>query len=317
MKIKEHLRKLRHFFSDQKYNFKDRLRQNLVIIFGLFIATGIGIISYSSLTPRPSNVQSTPLNEAQSFGTLGKSVKLTSRKYNPNTGIMLLAFKFTDNTNSDVPVIDTRKIDVGLGGDNYYVDGQTMAKVIPTSPDTLDVQFKGIKSSFRAIKVNFKDKSINTEQIAQATASGDSTSEKTKEDSPKAEFVINNDKLKVDHNLMFASQEELALEQNTQDILDEQTKIKKNREAIRKIKRGIKEQKNNIEIARKQMETADQNSITNLQTSIDEYKSKIQSARDLIQTTNGNIQSEHDRIISLQEYRQKIIENRADLQKAY
>lgn len=140
------------------------------------------------MTPRPSNVQSTPLNEAQSFGTLGKSVKLTSRKYNPENGVMLLSFKFTDNTNSDVPVIDT-------------------------------------------------------EQLAQATASGGTSSTKSKKDSPKAEFIINNDKLKVDQKLMASTQEELALAQNTQDIIDEQTKIKKNREAIRKIKRGIEEQK--------------------------------------------------------------------------
>ncbi|MBS0949248.1 hypothetical protein JK159_02470 [Weissella minor] len=307
--------------ANKKYDFKDRLRFNLVKVFGVFMFTAFGLIVYSNVTPRPSNVESTPLNEAQTFGTLGKSATLTSRDYNPNTGTLVLKFRLSDGSESLSPIIDTTKIKFDFSGENHTDGERSKVYVVPTSNSSVAVQFVHLNKGFRSVKVKLTDKSIDPNAITVSNNQQENSSENnTKQPQVKqtsTEFIVNNDQLKKDVTLPVQSQKTLALEQNKTDIKDTQKYIHKVKKGIEEWKKSIKEQEGNIALANENMANADDDSKASLQNNIESYQSNIEETQRKITSAKTDIDHANDRIDKLEEYHQDILNDDMKLPKPY
>lgn len=67
-------------------------RRVLLSIFGSLIFVAFAATVAVRVTPRPSNIPSTPLNTAVTFGSLNKTATLTATKFNEKNGVMALRF---------------------------------------------------------------------------------------------------------------------------------------------------------------------------------------------------------------------------------
>jgi hypothetical protein len=143
--------------------FLEHQRRNLIAIFSLFILIAFSTTVMVNITPRPSNLPSTDLNTPVSFGTLNKTASLTKSVFNKNNGVLELHYTISDGAVSDQDLVDISKIKFTAMTD--HGGNQVTGRVVPTSNNTLVVQFKNLSHNFNAVTLTAHDKSINTATV--------------------------------------------------------------------------------------------------------------------------------------------------------
>ncbi|RDG16257.1 hypothetical protein DQM12_00985, partial [Leuconostoc mesenteroides subsp. mesenteroides] len=128
--------------------FLEHQRRNLIGIFSIFVMIAFGATVLVSITPRPSNLPSTELNTPVSFGTLNKTASLTKSVFNKNNGVLELHYTISDGSVSDQDLVDISKIKFTAMTD--HGDNQVTGRVVPTSNNTVVVQFKNLSHNFNA-----------------------------------------------------------------------------------------------------------------------------------------------------------------------
>lgn len=248
---------------DFKYDFYDKVRRNLVFIFLAFTVTGIGLIVYTNVTPRPSSVASTPLNAAQSFGLSGRTATLFSETFNPDNNTLLLKFALANGSGDVDSAVDTRNIKVDVEGNGT---GDATMHIIPTSKNTVAILFNNVNPNFQSVKVKVADKQTNAlassapDTVSALSSSRAAASSAKKNDDGIATFIINSDKLKTDKTLVSMTQKKLALLQVKSDITDQKKLLAANNSAIKNANKDIKELQKDItfQSSQKQNATADE-----------------------------------------------------------
>jgi len=285
---------LAHFgnFSDW---FLEHQRRNLIGIFSLFILIAFSTTVLVTVTPRPSNLHSTELNTPISFGTLNKTASLTKSVFNKNNGVLELHYTISDGAVSDQDLVDISKIKFTATTD--HGGNQVTGRVVPTSNNTVVVQFKNLSHKFNAVTLTAQDKSINTAAVeAPSSVSSDTSSnKKTKSSNHDAsgKFIINRDKVSKSNTLTFVTQKELEISEGDVKITAQQKLISKNTKAIVAYQKAIDQQESAIKNYQKMLTQSDnsdtQTSIDNARDAITQIRTQISNAQSNIQHAKANI----------------------------
>ena len=276
-------------FSQFDAWFLEHQRRNLIGIFSLFILIALGTTALVSITPRPSNLPSTGLNTPVSFGTLNKTASLTKSVFNKNNGVLELHYTISDGAVSDQDLVDISKIKFTAMTD--HGGNHVTGRVVPTSNNTLVVQFKNLSHSFNAVTLTAHDESINTAIVeAPSSVSSDSSSaKKTNENSntSSGKFIINRDKVSKSNTLTFATQKELEVSESDVKISAQQKLISKNTNAIVEYQKAIDQQQDSIKKYQKILAQSDdsesQSSINNARDTITQIRTQVSDAQNNIQ----------------------------------
>ncbi|MBJ7623222.1 hypothetical protein HAU13_10930 [Weissella confusa] len=305
---------------DFKYDFYDKVRRNLVFIFLAFTVTGIGLIVYTNVTPRPSSVASTPLNAAQSFGLSGKTATLFSETFNPDNNTLLLKFALAIGSGDVDSAVDTRNIKVDVEGNGT---GDATMHIIPTSKNTVAILFNNVNPNFQSVKVKVADKQTNAlassapDTVSALSSSRAAASSAKKNDDGIATFIINSDKLKTDKTLVSMTQKKLALLQVKSDITDQKKLLAANNSAIKNANKDIKELQKDITFQSSQKQNATADEQQQYQQTIDNDLNKIQDLTQKIATTRDTIQTINQKISNLESRQDAIKNGQVNLPKPY
>ncbi|MGQ2286651.1 hypothetical protein ACT5YT_05230 [Leuconostoc suionicum] len=275
--------------------FLEHQRRNLIAIFSLFILIAFGTTVLVSITPRPSNLPSTELNTPVSFGTLNKTASLTKSVFNKNNGVLELHYTISDGAVSDQDLVDISKIKFTAMTD--HGGNQVTGRVVPTSNNTLVVQFKNLSHNFNAVTLTAHDKSINTATVeAPSSVSADTSSAKkptANSNTASGKFIINRDKVSKSNTLTFATQRELEDSESEAKISAQQKLISKNTNAIVEYQKAINQQQASIKKYQKILAQSDdsdtQTSINNARDTITQIRTQISDAQNNIQRAKTNI----------------------------
>ncbi|CUW06017.1 hypothetical protein [Leuconostoc gasicomitatum] len=268
--------------------FLEHQRRNIIAIFLSFVfvamATTVGVI----ITPRPSNLPSTPLYTAVPFGTLNKSATLTKSVFNEKNGVLELHYTIYDGGESNQSFVDISKVYFTVIADR---GGQLVtAKSVPTSNNTVVVQFKNLSHNFNAVKVTAHDKDIDTATVEAPSSVIASSSSSNKSVAKSSQdlglFIINRDKVTHSNAITTTSQKALELSEYQRKVSDEKKVISKNMTAIESYEKAITQQNETIKNYNKQLtETTTNDS----QTSIDKARDTLKQIRDKIGDAQQNI----------------------------
>jgi uncharacterized coiled-coil protein SlyX len=269
--------------------FLEHQRRNLIAIFSLFILIAFGTTVMVNITPRPSNLPSTELNTPVSFGTLNKTVSLTKSVFNKNNGVLELHYTISDGAVSDQDLVDISKIKFTAITD--HGGNKVTGRVVPTSNNTLVVQFKHLSHNFNAVTLTAHDKSINTSTVeAPSSVVADSSSAKkttANSNTASGKFIINRDKVSKSNTLRFATQKELEVSEREAKIAAQQKLISKNTNAIVEYQKAIDQQQSSIKKYQKILAQSDE---SDTQTSVDNARDAITQIRTQISDAQKNIQ---------------------------
>ena len=288
--------------SSIKAGVIENQRRFLLTIFSSLVFVALAATVAVRVTPRPSNLPSTPLNTAISFGSLNKTATLNATAFNEKNGVMQLRFTIFDGSESNQKFIDINNI--AFSAITEKGGGKVTASSIPTSNNTVVVQFKNLSSKFNSITVNVEDKNINTAIIEAPSSTSSSSSQpavgKQSKKDELGKFVINRDTVTHSDTLSFATQKTLQLTEYSRKIKDQKKIIAKNEIAISEYEKAIKQQENTIKNYQKQLaeNTGDdsQTNIDNAREDIKQIRVKIGDAQQNISKSNTNI-SDFERII--------------------
>lgn len=270
-------------------------RRVLLTIFGSLVFVALAATVAVRVTPRPSNLPSTPLNTAISFGSLSKTATLNAKAFNEKNGVMQLQFTIFDGSESSQKFIDINNI--AFSAITEKGGGKVTASSIPTSNNTVVVQFNNLSPKFNSITVNVEDKNINTASIEAPSSTNSSSSQpsvgKQSKKDELGKFVINRDTVTHSDTLSFATQKKLQLTEYSRKIKDQKKVIAKNKIAISEYEKAIKQQENTIKNYQKQLaeNTSDdsQTNIDNAREDIKQIRVKIGDAQQNISKSNTNI----------------------------
>lgn len=309
--------KFRNFF--QRFSrfgtwFLEHQRRNLIAIFSLFILIAFSTTVMVNITPRPSNLPSTELNTPVSFGTLNKTASLTKSVFNKNNGVLELHYTISDGAVSDQDLVDISKIKFTAMTD--HGGNQVTGRVVPTSNNTLVVQFKNLSHNFNAVTLTAHDKSINTATVeAPSSVSAESSSTKktaTDTNTASGKFIINRDKVSKSKTLTFATQKELEVSESEAKIAAQQKLISKNTNAIVEYQKAIDQQQSYIKKYQKILAQSDD---SDTQTSIDNARDAITQIRTQISDAQKNIQRAKTNISQYQKTKKQVQEGKSLLPK--
>ena len=294
--------------------FLEHQRRNLIAIFSLFILIAFSTTVMVNITPRPSNLPSTDLNTPVSFGTLNKTASLTKSVFNKNNGVLELHYTISDGSVSDQDLVDISKIKFTAMTD--HGGNQVTGHVVPTSNNTLVVQFKSLSHNFNAVTLTAHDKSINTATV-EAPSSISAESSRTKKtatdtNTSSGKFIINRDKVSKSNTLTFASQKELEVSESEAKIAAQQKLISKNTNAIVQYQKAIDQQQSSIKKYQKILAQSDD---SDTQTSIDNARDAITQIRTQISDAQKNIQRAKTNITQYQKTRKEVQEGKSLLPK--
>lgn len=275
--------------------FLEHQRRNLIGIFSLFVLIAFGTTLLVTITPRPSNLPSTELNTPVSFGTLNKTASLTKSVFNKNNGVLELHYTISDGSVSDQDLVDISKIKFTAMTD--HGGNQVTGRVVPTSNNTLVVQFKNLSHNFNAVTLTAHDKSINTATVeAPSSVSAESSSAKitnANSNTASGKFIINRDKVSKSNFLTFATQKELEVSESDAKISAQQKLIAKNTNAIVEYQKAIDQQQDSIKKYQKILAQSDdsgtQTSIDNARDTMTQIRTQISDAQKNIQRAKTNI----------------------------
>lgn len=295
--------------------FSEHQRRNLVLVFGLFFSFAALLTILVSVVPRPSNIPSTPLNTPVSFGTLNKSATLTQATYNPKNGVMSLHYTIADGSEASQNYVDISQVKFTAitdhGGD------QVTGKYIPTSNNTVVVQFKNLSHKFNAVTVTAHDKSVNTSAIEAPSSSSIATSSSKKNKQTKnddlGKFTINRDKVSVSNTLTAVSQNSLEISEYQNKIKGENSVIAKNEKAIIQYQKAIDQEEDAIKNYQKQL--ADSSDSTT-QTSIETARGNITQIRSQIGDAQNNISRAQSQIADFEKTISRVKAGHSRLPKA-
>ena len=294
--------------------FLEHQRRNLIGIFSLFILIAFGTTVLVSITPRPSNLPSTELNTPVSFGTLNKTASLTKSIFNKNNGVLELQYTISDGAVSNQDLVDISKIKFTAISD--HGGNQVTGRVVPTSNNTLVVQFKNLSHNFNAVTLTAHDKSINTATVeAPSSVVADSSSAKktaANTNTASGKFIINRDKVSKSNSLTFASQKELEVSESEAKIVAQQKLISKNTNAIVEYQKAIDQQQASIKKYQKILAQSDD---SDTQTSIDNARDAITQIRTQISDAQKNIQRAKTNISQYQKTKKQVQEGKSLLPK--
>ncbi len=326
-KINPQLTGIRKFWNrykvwqyDFRYDFHDKIRRNLVLIFASFTLVGIGLIVYTNVTPRPSSVASTPLNTAQSFGTSGKTATLFSKTFNPDNNTLLLKFSLNNGSGDTDSAVDIRNIKLKVEGNGT---GDATVHIIPTSKNTVAILFNNVKPTFQSVKVKVIDKQTNAlassapETVSALSSSRAAASSAKNNDDGIATFIVNSDKLKTDKTLVNVTQKKLALVQVDSDIADQKKLLAANNSAIKNANNDIKELQKDITFQSSQKVNATADEQAQYQQTIDNDLNKIQDLTRKIASTRDTIQTINQKIANLESRKTQIQDGHLNLPKPY
>ncbi|GEK61004.1 hypothetical protein LCI01_06400 [Leuconostoc citreum] len=293
--ITDKFRNIMQKFSRFGTWFLEHQRRNLIGIFILFVLIAFGTTLLVTITPRPSNLPSTELNTPVSFGTLNKTASLTKSVFNKDNGVLELHYTISDGAVSDQDLVDISKIKFTALTD--HGGNQVTGRVVPTSNNTLVVQFKNLSHNFNAVTLTAHDKSINTaivEAPSSVVADSLSTKKKTANSSTTSgKFIINRDKVSKSNTLTFATQQELEVSESDAKILAQQKLISKNTKAIVEYQKAIDQQQDSIKKYQKILAQSDdsgtQPSIDNARDTMTQIRTQISDAQKNIQRAKTNI----------------------------
>ncbi|MCC8439775.1 hypothetical protein [Leuconostoc pseudomesenteroides] len=293
--IADKFRKIFQRFSRFGTWFLEHQRRNLITIFSLFILIAFSTTVMVNITPRPSNLPSTELNTPVSFGTLNKTASLTKSVFNKDNGVLELHYTISDGAVSDQDLVDISKIKFTAMTD--HGGNLVTGRVVPTSNNTVVVQFKNLSHSFNAVTLTAHDKSINTATVeAPSSVSAESSrTKKTATDTNTAsgKFIINRDKVSKSNTLTFASQKKLEVSESEAKIAAQQKLISKNTNAIVEYQKAIDQQQASIKKYQKILAQSDdsdtQTSIDNARDAITQIRTQISDAQKNIQRAKTNI----------------------------
>ncbi|MFK8200456.1 hypothetical protein ACI78M_04900 [Leuconostoc mesenteroides] len=294
--------------------FLEHQRRNLIAIFSLFILIAFSTTVVVNITPRPSNLPSTELNSPVSFGTLNKTANLTKSVFNKNNGVLELHYTISDGAVSDQDLVDISKVKFTAMTD--HGGNQVTGRVVPTSNNTLVVQFKNLSHNFNAVTLTANDKSINTATVeAPSSVSAESSSTKktaTDTNTASGKFIINRDKVSKSNTLTFASQKELEVRESEAKIAAQQKLISKNTNAIVEYQKAIDQQQSSIKKYQKLLAQSDD---ADTQTSIDNARDAITQIRTQISDAQKNIQRAKTNISQYQKTKKHVQEGKSLLPK--
>lgn len=284
--------------DNRRYDYYDRHRRNLVIRILALVTLAAGIVIYSAVAPRPSNTVSTKLNTPIPFGNQNKNVQIESNVFNPDTGTLQVGLKFTSASETLVSDINMKRFKLSFDGDRYIKNSESEVNIIPTSSDTLVVQFVKLNTKFQDVRINVADKSLDVSSIA-AVSEASSSSKKNTSDEQIGTVIVNNDSQLIrDNKQPVDTQKTLVLNQTNRKIDEQKSVIDENKSAIKKWHKAITEKTENIRETRAQMSDmtneemaqaddliqTNQSAIGEFNTSISDAKSNIFSAKDKIKT---------------------------------
>ncbi|WP_349517503.1 hypothetical protein [Leuconostoc mesenteroides] len=294
--------------------FLEHQRRNLIAIFSLFILIAFSTTVMVNITPRPSNLPSTELNTPVSFGTLNKTASLTKSVFNKNNGVLELHYTISDGAVSDQDLVDISKIKFTAMTD--HGGNQVTGRVVPTSNNTLVVQFKNLSHNFNAVTLTAHDKSINTATVeAPSSVVADSSSAKktaANSNTVSGKFIINHDKVSKSNRLTFATQRELEVSESEAKIAAQQKLISKNTNAIVEYQKAIDQQQSSIKKYQKILAQSDE---SDTQTSIDNARDAITQIRTQISDAQKNIQRAKTNISQYQKTKKQVQEGKSLLPK--
>ncbi|MFT8544756.1 MAG: hypothetical protein ABF768_09130 [Leuconostoc falkenbergense] len=294
--------------------FLEHQRRNLIGIFSLFILIAFGTTVMVNITPRPSNLPSTALNTPVSFGTLNKTASLTKSVFNKNNGVLELHYTISDGAVSDQDLVDISKIKFTAMTD--HGGNQVTGRVVPTSNNTLVVQFKNLSHNFNAVTMTAHDKSINTATVeAPSSVSAESSSAKkttANSNTASGKFIINRDKVSKSNTLTFATQKELEVSESEAKMSAQQKLISKNTNAIVEYQKAIDQQQASIKKYQKILAQSDD---SDTQTSIDNARDAITQIRTQISDAQKNIQRAKTNISQYQKTKRQAQEGKSLLPK--
>ena len=293
--------------DNHRYNRYDQQRKSVTIRLLSLLGIGVAIIVYSMVMPRPSSTVSTKLNQAMAFGNQGANVQLTQKIFNANSGLLELHFKFTGNTNeTTISGINMKRFKLSFTGDRYIQSGESEYHIIPTSANTLVVQFEKLKTNFQDVRVLFKDKTIDTADITAATDDRDRSVKQANGSDQVATIIVNNDdQLQQDNNRVAKSKKQLVVAQTEANIHEQKRRISKNQTAIKEWKGAIKEQTENINSTRQQMKDMTNDELDQANEAIENYESKTTDLKKDISNAKEDISTEKDKIDQLKKQKMK------------
>lgn len=281
----------------QKFSqwFVEHQRRNLLLIFTMFVSIAALLTLMVNVLPRPSNIPSTPLNTPISFGSLNKSAILTKSIFNEKNGVMELHYTITDGARATQNYVDIDQVKFTAitdhGGD------QVTGKYIPTSSNTVVVQFKNLSHKFNAVTITVHDKSVNTANIeapsSSSIASSSSNKTKTKNNADLGKFTINCDKVTRSNSLLAANQMTLEIAEYKNKINDEYSVINKNKKAIISYNKAIDQENDAIKNYQKQLNDSSDSTI---QTDIENSRNSITQIRSQISDAENNISQSQEKI---------------------
>ena len=305
----------RYWRYNATYDFYDRIRRHVTIIAAVIVAMSVGLIIYDHVAPRPSGVKSTPLNQAQPFGTLGKAATLTKKVYDPNNKNLYMYFRLGSQDPSDSIAVDTKFIQAKYDG-NFVAAGRTDMEVIPTSKNSFVVRTLHLSNNWRDVQVILSDKQVDPNTVQTPSASSDS-SDKNMKNEQVATFIANSDKLKQQPNLGTLNQKELAIIQNKMDIDAQTNLIKSNQSAIKKLQKSISQQQQNITYQQSHLSGLTGDELTQAQSKIEGETESLTSVMSKVSTANENIANARTKIKSLRLTGKQIESGSYKLQKPY
>ncbi|MGR8823251.1 hypothetical protein [Leuconostoc citreum] len=302
-------------WSKFKAWFVENQRRNLLIIFSIFFSIAALVTITVSVIPRPSNLPSTPLNNPVTFGTLNKNATLTQSDFNPKNGVLSLHFQILDGTQADKSFVDINKISFTAitdhGGD------QVTGSYIPTSTNTVVVQFENLSHNFNAVTVTAHDKSVNTAAVEAPSSISSTSSSQTKFDksneAQSGKFTINRDKITYNNSLTASSQSTLAIQEYHSKITDEKSIIKKNEKAIAQYQKAITQQEDSIKNYERQQADSPN---ADIKTNVENSRNAITQIRTQIGEAEQNISRSKSRISEYQHTIEKLESGNNTLPKA-
>ena len=297
----------RVWHGNHKYNRYDQHRKSVTIRLLGLLGIGVTIIAYSMIMPRPSGTVSTKLNQEMAFGNQGANVQLTEKSFNEDSGLLELHFKFTGNNNeSTLSGINMKRYKLSFAGDRYIQSGQSEYHIIPTSANTMVVQFEKLKTNFQDVRVMFEDKTVDTADINIATNESDSSVKKTQSSDQLATVIVNNDdQLHLNNKLDLKSKKQLVIAQTSDNIQEQQRHIKKDKAAIKKWQTAIDEQEENVKSIHVQMKDMTDDEQDQASESIETYESKITDFKKDISNAKEDISDERNKIQQLEKQKTK------------
>lgn len=294
--------------------FLENQRRNLVGVFGLFILIAFSATVLVTVTPRPSNSPSTALNTPVPFGTMNKTASLNKSVFNNETGVLELHLTIYDGTVSDQNLVDINKIrftaTTDHGGD------QVTGRVVPTSNNTVVIQFKNLNHNFNAVTLIAHDKSINTATIEAPNNVSAESSDKTKTPASRqnvsGKFTINRDKITLSNTLLFSNQRVLEISEYNAKIAAQRKLIAKNSDAIIAYQKAVDQQEVTV---KKYQAILAQSNESDIQTSIDNARNQTTQIRTQMNEAQSNIQHAKLNIDQYQKTKKQIREGHTRLPK--